>query len=179
MEQEHKWEFPIAIGFLIICLVIGLGIAQYVAPQPVIGVIRFADIIYQDSANRLLQVIETAKNDSSVAAVVLEIDSPGGLATSSENLFYALLELREAKPLVVNIDSIAASGGYYMAIAANEIFAPPGSYIGNVGVRGPRPYDPYLDPSELSSGPYKLAGGSRFDQLQQFELLKAAFVGHV
>ncbi len=177
--MKPGWELPSTIIFLILCLAIGLGIAQNVAPQPTIGVIRFADIIYPDSANRLLQVIEAAKNDPAIAAVVLEIDSPGGAATSSENLFYALLDLREEKPLVVNIDSIAASGGYYMAIAANQIFAPPGSYIGNVGVRGPRPYDPYLDPFELSSGPYKLAGGSRFDQIQQFELLKAAFVGHV
>jgi protease-4 len=124
-------------------------------------------------------VIQAAQYDDSIAAVVLEISSPGGLATSSENLFYALLELRETKPLVVNIDSIAASGGYYMAIAANQIFASPSSYIGNVGVRGPRPYDPYIDPLELSSGPYKLAGSSRFEQIHQFDLLKSAFVGHV
>lgn len=176
---NRQWELPVALIFLLACLGIGLYIAEEAAPQPVIGVVRFADVIYADSANRLLQVIESAQNDASVAAVVLEISSPGGAATSSENLFYALLELRESKPLVVSIDGIAASGGYYMAIAANQIFAPPGSYIGNVGVRGGRPYDPYLDPSELSSGPYKLAGGSRFDQLQQFDLLKQAFVGHV
>ncbi|MCB0110812.1 MAG: S49 family peptidase [Caldilineaceae bacterium] len=177
--MKNGWEFPISIGFLIICLVAGMAIADYSAPMPTIGVVRFADVIYQDSANHLLEVIEAAKHDDSVAAVVLEIDSPGGLATSSENLFYSLLELRDEKPLVVTIDSIAASGGYYMAIAANEIFAAPSSYVGNVGVRGPRPYDPYIDPLELSSGPYKLAGASRFDQIQQFDLLKQAFVGHV
>ncbi len=177
--MKNGWELPIAIGFLVICLVIGLAIAESTAPQPVIGVIRFADVIYQDSANRLMEVIQAAQYDDTIAAVVLEIDSPGGLATSSENLFYALLELREEKPLVVSIDSIAASGGYYMAIAANQIFAAPSSYVGNVGVRGPRPYDPYIDPLELSSGPYKLAGSSRFEQIHQFDLLKKAFVGHV
>ncbi len=177
--MKNGWELPIAIGFLVIALVAGLVVAESTAPQPVIGVVRFADVIYQDSANRLLQVIQAAQYDDSIAAVVLEISSPGGLATSSENLFYALLELRETKPLIVNIDSIAASGGYYMAIAANQIFASPSSYIGNVGVRGPRPYDPYIDPMELSSGPYKLAGSSRFEQIHQFDLLKSAFVGHV
>ena len=39
-------------------------------------------------------------------------------------------------------------------------------------MRGPRPFDPYIDPMELSTGPYKLAGASRFDQIQQLELLK-------
>lgn len=177
--MKNGWEFPITLGFLVLCLVIGLVIADYSAPMPTIGVVRFADVIYEDSTNHLLQVIEAAKHDDSVAAVVLEIDSPGGLATSSESLFYALLELRAEKPLVVAIDSIAASGGYYMAIAANEIFAAPSSYVGNVGVRGSRPFDPYIDPQELSSGPYKLAGASRFEQIQQFDLLKQAFVGHV
>lgn len=177
--ERNSWEGPIAIGFLIICLTVGLWFGNYTTPQPVIGVVRFADIIYQDSADRLLQVIESARNDPAVAAVVLEIDSPGGLATSSENLFYALLELRRAKPLIVNIGNIAASGGYYMAVAANRIYAAPSSYIGNVGVRGPRPFDPYIDPLELSSGPYKLAGSSRFEQIHQLELLKHAFVGNV
>lgn len=177
--ERNSWEVPVVIGFLIICLAVGLWLGNYTTPQPVIGVVRFADIIYQDSANRLLQVLEAARNDPAVAAVVLEIDSPGGLATSSENLFYALLELRKAKPLIVNIDSIAASGGYYMAVAANRIYAAPSSYIGNVGVRGPRPFDPYIDPLELSTGPYKLAGSSRFEQINQLELLKNAFVGNV
>ncbi len=177
--KQPSWEMPVTIGFLILCLVGGLWLGNYTTPQPVIGVVRFADIIYQDSANRLLQVLEAARNDPAVAAVVLEIDSPGGLATSSENLFYALLELRKAKPLIVNIDSIAASGGYYMAVAANRIYAAPSSYIGNVGVRGPRPFDPYIDPLELSTGPYKLAGSSRFEQIHQLELLKSAFVGNV
>jgi len=179
IRMKNGWEFPISMGFLILCVVVGFAVADYTAPLPTIGVVRFADVIYSESAKHLLEVIEAARYDDSVAAVVLEIDSPGGLATSSENLFYALLELRNEKPLVVTIDSIAASGGYYMAIAANEIVAAPSSYIGNVGVRGPRPYDPYIDPLELSSGPYKLAGASRFDQIQQFNLLKEAFVGHV
>ncbi|MBX3011411.1 MAG: S49 family peptidase [Caldilineaceae bacterium] len=178
-SKRNAWEFPLAIGFLALCLVAGLFIGETNAPTPTIGVIRFADIIYPDSANRLIQVVNAAMHDDSIAGVVLEIDSPGGYATSSENIFYSLLQLRKEKPLVVNIDSIAASGGYYMAVTANRIYAAPSAYIGNVGVRGPRPFDPYIDPTELSTGPYKLAGASRFDQIHQLELLKNAFVGNV
>ncbi|MCE7981979.1 MAG: S49 family peptidase [Caldilinea sp. CFX5] len=177
--KNNPWEFPLAIGFLILCLVAGLMIDAANPPKPVIGVVRFADIIYPESADRLLQVVNAARNDDSIVGVVLEIDSPGGYATSSESIFYSLLQLRKAKPLIVNIDGMAASGGYYMAVAANRIYAAPSSYIGNVGVRGPRPFDPYIDPMELSTGPYKLAGASRFDQIQQLELLKTAFVGNV
>lgn len=169
----------IALGFLALCLVAGLLTGEFMAPQPVIGVVRFADVIWTDTADRLTQVIEAARQDDSVAGVVLELESPGGLATSSEKLFYTLLKLRQEKPLIVVVDGIAASGGYYMAVAGNRIYAAPSSYIGNVGVRGPRPFDPMLFPDELSTGPYKLTGGDRFDQIRQLDLLKEAFVGNV
>jgi protease-4 len=164
---------------LAVCLISGLLLAEVFAPQPVIGVVRFANVIWYDTADQLLQVIEAARHDERVAGVVLEISSPGGLATSSEKLFYSLLQLRQSKPLVVVIDDIAASGGYYMAVAGNRIYAAPSSYVGNVGVRGPRPFDPLILPEELSTGPYKLTGGDRFDQIRQLELLKEAFVGNV
>lgn len=177
--KNNSWELPVSIGFLILCLIAGLWLGATNAPRPTIGVVRFADIIYPESADKLLQVINAARYDDTIAGIVLEIDSPGGYATSSESIFYSLLQLRKEKPLIINIDGMAASGGYYMAVAGNRIYAAPSSYIGNVGVRGPRPFDPYIDPMELSTGPYKLAGASRFDQIQQLELLKAAFVGNV
>jgi protease-4 len=169
----------IAVGFLALCLAIGLLIGEFMAPQPVIGVVRFADIIWTDTADRLTQVIEAARQDERVAGVVLELDSPGGLASSSEKLFYTLLKLRQEKPLIVVVDGVAASGGYYLAVTGNRIYAAPSSYVGNVGVRGPRPFDPLLFPDELSTGPYKLTGGDRFDQIRQLDLLKEAFVGNV
>src|SRR5690606_5700702 len=51
--------------------------------------------------------------------------------------------------------------------------------IGNIGTRGARPHDPYISPDELSSGPYKFAGGSRFDQIHQLDLVKEAFVNNI
>ncbi len=131
-----------------------------------IGIARFAAEIDFDTASQLVDLLETARTDDRVAGVVLEILSPGGFATSSETLYYTLLKLREQKPLVVVIDGLAASGGYYMAAAGNRIYAPASAYVGNVGTRGGRPSDPSIAPDELSSGPYKLEGGSRFDQSQ-------------
>jgi len=149
------------------------------APQPVIGVVRFEGVIDFTTADVLMQVADTARQDPSVAGVVLEILSPGGLATSSESAYYSLLQLRESKPLVVVIDGLAASGGYYFAVAGNQIYAPSSSYVGNVGTRGPRPIDPMLSPGEMSSGPYKLMGGDRFDRIRQLDVVKDAFVGNV
>ncbi|NIO68782.1 MAG: hypothetical protein GTN71_07010, partial [Anaerolineae bacterium] len=93
--------------------------------------------------------------------------------------YHAMLQLRQQKPLVVAIDGIAASGGYYMAVAGNKIYAPASADVGNVGVRTGRPFDPGISPFELSTGPYKLSGGSRFDSIRQLELIKDAFVNSV
>lgn len=177
--QRTSWEYLIWAGFLLVCLVLGLGLGQWAAPQPVIGLVRFEGTIDLESAGPLIDLLEAARKDRRVAAVVLELASPGGLATSSENIFYTLLKMRQEKPVVAVIDGIAVSGGYYVAAAANRIYAPASAYVGNIGTRGPRPPDPSLAPEELSSGPYKLTGGSRFDRIRQLELVKESFLGHV
>ncbi|MCB0072147.1 MAG: S49 family peptidase [Caldilineaceae bacterium] len=176
---DSRWGYLVAAIFLVICLVLGIGLAAWYAPQPVIGVVRFEDVIDFNTATELINLLEAARDDGRVAGVAMEILSPGGLATSSESAFYTMLKLREEKPLVVAIDGLAVSGGYYMAVAGNRIYAPSSSYVGNVGTRGPRPSDPAISPDELSSGPFKLSGGDRFDRIQQLELVKEAFVGNV
>jgi protease-4 len=177
--QSKSWEYMIWAGFLAICLIIGLAVGPWLLPKPVIGVVRFAAAIDLDTADQLISVLEEARRDDRVAAVVLELASPGGLATSSESIYYTMLKLRAEKPLVVVIDGMAVSGGYYMAAAANRIYAPASSYVGNVGTRGPRPDDPTLPAEEMSSGPFKLSGGSRFDRVLQIDRVKEAFVSNV
>lgn len=177
--QSKSWEYAIWAGFLALCLIIGLAVGQWLLPKPVIGVVRFAAAIDLDTADQLISVLEEARRDDGVAAVVLELASPGGLATSSESIYYTMLKLRAEKPLVVVIDGMAVSGGYYMAAAANRIYAPASSYVGNVGTRGQKPDDPTLPAEEMSSGPFKLTGGSRFDRVAQLDRVKEAFVGNV
>ncbi len=69
-------------------------------------------------------------------AVVLRIDSPGGSALASDEMWHALRNLARSKPLIVSIGDMAASGGYYVASAGGEIFAEPTSLIGSIGVVG-------------------------------------------
>lgn len=173
------WEIALAAVVLAACLLGGLALAELQTPGPAIGVLRFSAEIDFDTSAQIVDLLEAARNDPDIAGLVIELSSPGGYATSSETIFYALLNFRQVKPLVVVVDGMAASGGYYMAAAANRIFAPPSSYIGNVGTRGGRPTDPMLAPDELSSGPYKLEGGSRFEQIHQLDLVRNAFVNNV
>ncbi|MBC6996186.1 signal peptide peptidase SppA [Neolewinella lacunae] len=73
--------------------------------------------------------------DDDVKAVVLRINSGGGSASSSENIWYAAEQLKAAgKPFVVSMGSVAASGGYYIAAGADSIFAEPSTITGSIGV---------------------------------------------
>jgi protease IV len=172
-------EYAAGVVLLLVCLAGGLVLGRAVAPQPVIGVVRFEAIIDFYTAQQLIEVLEAARQDDRVAGVVVEILSPGGYATSSESIFYSMLRLRAEKPLVVVIDGLAVSGGYYMAAAGNRIYAPASSYVGNIGTRGSRPVDPYIASEEMVSGPYKLTGGSRFDRIYQFNVVRDNFLNNV
>ena len=177
--QSRSWRIWAEIVFLIVCLAAGLVLSELFTPRPIIGVVRFEGLIVPQSAQQMWKILETARQDQRVVGVVMELSSFGGDAASSEKLYYAMLRLRQQKPLLVVIDGEATSGGYYMAIAANKIYAPAAAAVGNVGVWMSRPTDPSILPDILSTGPFKLGGGSRFDSIRQLELVKDAFVNTV
>lgn len=83
----------------------------------------------------LVKEIDKLAQDDDVKAVVLRVNSGGGSASSSENIWYAAEELKETgKPFVVSMGSVAASGGYYIAAGADSIFAEPSTITGSIGV---------------------------------------------
>lgn len=80
-------------------------------------------------------LLRQARYDSSVKAVVLRVDSPGGSMFASEQILREVQTLRKAgKPVVVSMSTYAASGGYYISAAANQIFASPTTLTGSIGV---------------------------------------------
>ncbi len=85
-------------------------------------------------ATRIVEEIYSAKNDSAIKGVLLNIDSPGGAVAPSVEISYAIRSLSEEKPVVVYASGTMASGGYYSAIYGNEIIANPGSLVGSIGV---------------------------------------------
>lgn len=87
-------------------------------------------------ARELTKVIRELKDDSQVKAVVLRIDSPGGSALASDLLWHELMELRRKKPLIASLGNVAASGGYYLACAAQRVLAERTSIVGSIGVVG-------------------------------------------
>jgi protease-4 len=90
-------------------------------------------------ADTLIDYIRKVREASDIKGVVLRIDSPGGSAAASDAIWRELALMRDAKPdrpFVVSMSDLAASGGYYMAMAAPEIVAEPGTLTGSIGIFG-------------------------------------------
>jgi protease-4 len=83
-----------------------------------------------------VRAMERLEDDDDVKAVVMRINSPGGSALASDRMWDAARRLAEAKPLIASVGDMAASGGYYIASAADEILAHPNSLVGSIGVVG-------------------------------------------
>ena len=88
----------------------------------------------QISYNKVRKATKKILGDKSIKAVVVRVDSPGGSALESEYIYQELLKLKAEKPLVISMGGTAASGGYYISCAADEIFADAGTITGSIGV---------------------------------------------
>lgn len=94
------------------------------------------DAIYGAS---FVKEIKKLANDDAIKAVVLRVNSPGGSANASDEILFELSELKKKKPLVVSFGDYAASGGYYIAMAADKIYSEPNTLTGSIGVFGVLP----------------------------------------
>ncbi|MCA9969242.1 MAG: S49 family peptidase [Anaerolineales bacterium] len=161
---------------VILPLAIGLFAAPRVIQKPRVGLIRLSYDIFSETAFEVSEQLALARDDASIRAVVLIINSPGGSAAYSEELYLDVLHTRERLPVVASIDLLAASGAYYMAAAANEIYAKPTSSVGSIGVISFLPGEVYIEEEVLTTGPYKAFGGTRDGAVRQIERAKFTFL---
>lgn len=123
--------------FLFFLLLVGIissmtGTSTSLSIGEKIGVVevRGAITASEEVTLRLVQLRE----DNSIKAVVLRVDSPGGGVGPSQEIYTEVQKLAQVKPVVVSMGSVAASGGYYIAIPAHQIVANPGTITGSIGV---------------------------------------------
>ena len=90
-------------------------------------------------SDSLVRVLNDVRDDKSIKAVVLRIDSPGGSGLASDIIWRGIESLKSKKPVVVSMSDVAASGGYYIACNANKIVAQPSTITGSIGVVGGKP----------------------------------------
>jgi protease-4 len=145
-------------------------------------------------SERISEAIREARNDSNVKAIVLRVNSPGGDALASEVIWREVALAKKTKPIVVSMGDYAASGGYYIACAANKIIASPTTITGSIGVFGMIPNLQKLFNNKLgitidtvmtNKNAISISGNRPLSSYQekviqnQIERIYATFIGHV
>jgi protease-4 len=181
MRVGKGWRALLFVLGLILFVVIvplglGYGLSLYLLPTPQVAVIRIEGDIWGYYTAFISQALEEAGSDPAVGAVVLDIVSPGGEVTASEGLYFDVLKLRQSKPVVASVGEMAASGAYYVAAAADEIYAKPASAVGNIGVISFLPQPEIIDEVLITTGPFKLSGGPQDEYVRQIDMLKETFL---
>jgi protease-4 len=105
-----------------------------------VAVIPLRGIIDTNTSAQFDRFLDTAEADKNVKALVIEIDTPGGTVTASDEIYNRIRLFKSKKPIpvVVSMASLATSGGYYAACGADHVFAQPTTFTGNIGVLMPR-----------------------------------------
>jgi len=186
MSQENirtRFSFPWQTIILILLsggiLYAGFYYASEIVPAPKVGIVRLEYDISSFSTYIVTEQLAYARESDDIDAVVLVINSPGGSASYSEELYLDVLNTRDTLPVLASIDLVAASGAYYMAVGAQEIYAKPTSFVGSVGVIASFGGPVFIDDSILTTGPYKLFGGTETGTVRQVEMAKYTFLDAV
>jgi len=123
-------------SFFLLVLVFRLGAisnnSSIDSPGKKVGVIKISGPII--ASEQINSKLEKFKNRNDISAIVLRIDSPGGLVAPTQEIFEKVKSVKEVKPVVSSMGTVAASGGYYIALGSDSLIANPGTIVGSIGV---------------------------------------------
>jgi protease-4 len=147
-----------------------------------IGVVAIEGVISSDLTERTVRQLTKYGDDTTIKAIILRIDSPGGGVASSQEIYEEVRRVRSGGKLVVaSMGSVAASGGYYIACMADRIFANAGTVTGSIGVivqlanASELLHKVGIESSVITSGPFKDSGNPtrtlRPEERQVFQAL--------
>lgn len=124
------------LGFMVLMFV-GLmasdGNVSFASLGGSIGVIPMSGVMDESTGRPVIEYLERWRDVGSIKAIVVHVNSPGGGTAIAQEIHDAILKTREKKPVVVSMAGVAASGGYYIACAADRIVANPGTVTGSIG----------------------------------------------
>src|SRR4029079_4452807 len=90
-------------------------------------------------SDTLSKAVNDARDDNTIKAIVIRVDSPGGSGVASDVIWHAVDRANKKKPVVISMGDVAASGGYYISASANKIIAEPSTITGSIGVVAGKP----------------------------------------
>ncbi len=139
--QPRKSRFGRAMLYFLLGLAILFAFSTYMSGSLKVGddlageklaIVEVSGFI--GDSRDVVRQIRNFREDDSVRGIIIRIDSPGGAVAPSQEIYSEVLRSRPNKPIYASMGSVAASGGYYIAAAAERVFANPGSLTGSIGV---------------------------------------------
>jgi len=177
LESAKRFWLNSIPGLLLIGLILGGLISIPVIHEPKIATIEISgSILEQSYVDDILDMLNDAKDDHSIRGIVLLIDTPGGEVSLIEQIYLDVLRLRQHKPVVASVGAKGLSGGYFIAVASNFIYAEPNSQLGSIGVWVGLPTPEELDEEVVTTGPFKATGSSRRKAVGQLEMVRQEFI---
>jgi protease-4 len=172
-KRSALYGFLVFGGLLALCFLFLFLALSAVSPSsgekewgeghgPKVGIVEVKGVI--SSSLEVVARLHQLREDSSIRAIVVRINSPGGAVAPSQEIFSAILRARKSKKVVCSMGTVAASGGYYIASACDKIVAAPGTVTGSIGVISELPHiDKLLELARvevdtIKSGPMKDIG---------------------
>lgn len=173
----------LTLVLVLVGLLVGVAVApqawdRATEPDSTVAVVELHGTITGDSATAVIDNLREARQNDSIDAVVLDVDSPGGTASASEQLYLAVKRTAGEMPVVASVTGTAASGSYYAAAPADDIYVTPASVVGSIGVRATLPSSS-IPEGQVVTGPDKVGGSTPDEVRQRVETLRRAFVGSV
>lgn len=140
-SQRHPFLFGLILLSAVVALLFGAMTALRYAilrDKPgLLGGSYFGKVHvtgFIDDSAAVVDFLEELREDKKAKGVLLRVDSPGGAVVPAQEMYQAVLRVAAEKPVVVSMGSLAASGGYYLSAAADQIFANPGTITASIGV---------------------------------------------
>ena len=129
------WNLAACAFFALVALMLygyfssgGIGLLE----KNAVAVVSVEGVI--ESSDDIVKTLDRVSKSEGIRAVVLRVDSPGGGVAPSQEIYDAVMRIREKKPIIASLGGEAASGGYYIAAACHTIVANPGTLTGSIGV---------------------------------------------
>ena len=138
--EKKKTTLTKKLFFFVLVLFAFVGVStvakEWILPQGTNNRVGIVDIIgVIQSSQNIIKQIKSFRDDKHIRGIILRIDSPGGAVGPSQEIYDEVLETRKSgKIIYASMGTLAASGGYYIASAADQIFANPGTLTGSIGV---------------------------------------------
>lgn len=177
-DIKAKGSFWLLVSLIAAGLVLGYLAFVFLIGMPRVAVFKIGYVeLSGDSATDINKMLDYLRNDDSIKAVVIQLNSPGGGVNASADVFMNTVKLRAKKPVVFFIKGMAASGGYMWLLGGNYVIANQVSIIGNVGAyMGIPPNSTRPDQSVMPTGPFKLTGDPQRTFISLLEQIKNIFV---